>query len=46
MLDRDRLKIAALEKARVILRRPSKHRPPIRWTIRQRTQVLDQWPKS
>jgi hypothetical protein len=35
--------VNSLSKARV-LRKPVKHRPRIRLTIRQRTRLLDQWP--
>jgi hypothetical protein len=34
-----------LDKARRIFERMTKHRPRIRLTIRQRTRVLEQWPK-
>jgi hypothetical protein len=36
----------SLEKAREIFTEAIKHRPRIRLTIRQRTRVLEQWPKS
>ena len=35
-----------LDKAREIFAAAVKHRPRIRLTIRQRTQVLEQWPVS
>jgi hypothetical protein len=35
-----------LDKARRIFDRMTKHRPRIRLTIRQRTRVLDQWPRQ
>ena len=34
-----------LDKARRIVERSTKHRPRIRLTVRQRTRVLDQWPR-
>jgi hypothetical protein len=34
-----------LDKARRIFERTVKHRPRIRLTIRQRTRMLDQWPR-
>jgi hypothetical protein len=34
-----------LDKARAIFTEAIKHRPRIRLTIRQRTRVLQQWPK-
>ncbi len=34
-----------LDKARRIFERTTKQRPRIRLTIRQRTRVLDQWPR-
>jgi hypothetical protein len=34
-----------LDKARRICERAIKHRPRIRLTIRQRTRVLEQWPR-
>jgi hypothetical protein len=34
-----------LEKARQLFAEAVKHRPRIRLTIRQRTRVLEQWPK-
>ena len=37
---------SSLDKARRIFERIIKHRPRIRLTIRQRTRVLDQWPKA
>jgi hypothetical protein len=36
---------SSLDKARRIFDRMTKHRPRIRLTIRQRTRVLDQWPR-
>ncbi len=33
------------DKARRIFERTTKHRPPIRLTVRKRTRVLDQWPR-
>jgi hypothetical protein len=43
----DRLLYAGsnLEKARQLFAEAVKHRPRIRLTIRQRTSVLEQWPK-
>jgi hypothetical protein len=43
----DRLLYASnnLDKARQIFTTAIKHRPRIRLTIRQRTQVLEQWPR-
>jgi hypothetical protein len=35
-----------LDKARDIFSKAIKHRPRIRLTIRQRTRVLDQWPRK
>jgi hypothetical protein len=35
-----------LDKAREVFAAAIKHRPRIRLTIRQRTQVLEQWPVS
>jgi hypothetical protein len=35
-----------LEKARELFQQAIKHRPRIRLTIRQRTRVLEQWPRS
>ncbi len=35
-----------LEKARALFADAIKHRPKIRLTIRQRTRVLEQWPRS
>ena len=35
-----------LDKAQAIFAEAIKHRPRIRLTIRQRTQVLEQWPKT
>jgi hypothetical protein len=35
-----------LDKAREIFAAVIKHRPRIRLTIRQRSQVLEQWPKA
>ena len=35
-----------LEKAREIFAKAVKHRPRIRLTIRQRTRVLEQWPRG
>jgi hypothetical protein len=35
-----------LEKAKDIFAKAVKHRPRIKLTIRQRTQVLEQWPKQ
>ena len=35
-----------LDKAREVFAEAIKHRPRIRLTIRQRTQVLEQWPVS
>jgi hypothetical protein len=35
-----------LDKARKVFAAAVKHRPPIRLTIRQRTRVLDKWPKT
>jgi hypothetical protein len=37
---------SSLDKARRIFDRMTKHRPRIRLTIRQRTRVLEQWPKA
>jgi hypothetical protein len=34
-----------LDKAREVFAAAVKHRPRIRLTIRQRTRVLEQWPK-
>jgi hypothetical protein len=34
-----------LDKAREVFAAAIKHRPRIRLTIRQKTQVLEQWPK-
>ncbi len=34
-----------LDKARSMFERATKHRPRVRLTIRQRTRVLDQWPR-
>jgi hypothetical protein len=34
-----------LDKAREVFTAAIKHRPRIRLTIRQRAQVLDQWPQ-
>jgi hypothetical protein len=44
----DRLLYAgdSLEKARALFGEAIKHRPRIRLTIRQRTHLLDQWPKE
>jgi hypothetical protein len=43
----DRLLYAGnLTKARDIFAKAVKHRPRIRLTIRQRTRVLDQWPRE
>jgi hypothetical protein len=36
---------SSLDKARRIFERMTQHRPRIRLTIRQRTRVLEQWPK-
>jgi len=36
----------SLDKAREIFAEAIYHRPRIRLTIRQRTQVLEQWPKA
>jgi hypothetical protein len=36
---------SSLDKARRIFAEVIKHRPRIRLTIRQKTQVLEQWPK-
>jgi hypothetical protein len=43
----DRLLYASnnLDKAREIFQQAIKHRPRIRLTIRQRTRVLDKWPR-
>jgi hypothetical protein len=35
-----------LERARKLFAEAIKHRPRIRLTIRQRTRVLEQWPKE
>ena len=35
----------SLDKARRIFERTTKHRPRIKLTIRQRTRVLQQWPR-
>jgi hypothetical protein len=35
-----------LEKARKLFAEAIKHRPRIRLTIRQRTRVLEQWPRN
>jgi hypothetical protein len=35
-----------LDKAREVFAAAIKHRPRIRLTIRQRTQVLEEWPKA
>ena len=35
-----------LDKARTLFAEEVKHRPRIRLTIRQRTRVLQQWPKQ
>jgi hypothetical protein len=35
-----------LDKAREIFAAAVKHRPRIRLTIRQRTRMLDEWPKA
>jgi hypothetical protein len=37
---------SSLDKAREIFAEAIYHRPRIRLTIRQRTQVLEQWPKA
>jgi hypothetical protein len=37
---------SSLDKAKRIFERTTKHRPRIRVTIRQRTRVLEQWPKA
>jgi hypothetical protein len=44
----DRLLYAGnnLDKARELFAEAVKHRPRIRQTIRQRTRVLEQWPKE
>jgi hypothetical protein len=36
----------SLTRARAVFERAIKHRPRIRLTIRQRTRVIDQWPKK
>jgi hypothetical protein len=36
----------SLTRARAIFERAVKHRPRIRLTIRQRTRVIDQWPRA
>ena len=35
-----------LDKARTLFEQAIKHRPRIRVTIRQRTRVLEQWPRQ
>jgi hypothetical protein len=35
-----------LDKAKDVFAKAVKHRPRIRLTIRQRTRVLDQWPRQ
>jgi hypothetical protein len=35
----------SLGRARAVFERAIKHRPRIRLTIRQRTRVIDQWPR-
>jgi hypothetical protein len=35
-----------LDKARYVFEFIAKHRPHVRLTIRQRTRVLEQWPKQ
>jgi hypothetical protein len=44
----DRLLYAGnnLDKARDLFEQAVKHRPRIRLTIRQRTRVLEQWPRA
>ena len=42
---RDRSKVKDDEKARRVFERTAKNRPRVRLTIRQRTRVLEQWPK-
>jgi hypothetical protein len=37
---------SSLDKAREVFAEAIYHRPRIRLTIRQRTQVLEQWPKA
>jgi hypothetical protein len=37
---------SSLDKGRRIFDRMTTHRPRIRLTIRQRTRVLDQWPRQ
>jgi hypothetical protein len=37
---------SSLDKARRIFERIIKHRPRIRLTIRQRTRVLNEWPRK
>jgi hypothetical protein len=37
---------SSLDKARRIFERIIKHRPQIRLTIRQRTRVLNEWPRK
>jgi hypothetical protein len=36
----------SLSRARAVFERAIKHRPRIRLTLRQRTRVLDQWPRA
>ena len=37
---------SSLDKAREVFAAAINHRPRIRLTIRQRTRVLEQWPKA
>jgi hypothetical protein len=38
--------LSNLDKAREVFAATVKHRPRIRLTIRQRTHVIEQWPKA
>jgi hypothetical protein len=45
-IDRMLFASSSLDKAREVFAAAINHRPRIRLTIRQRTRVLDEWPKA